>query len=88
MTETFGGAPVYRWICPHKYAVPIEAPRDIGHVLDGGSEIVACLCLSCYERLPASWGCPDCEWFEERKLNDYVAQLRLGRPCPKHWRNV
>lgn len=69
--------------CPHETTEPVEAMAT----LDAVPEVVARLCVDCLERLPASWGCEDCDWFETRT---YATpwQLMLGKPCSKHWRNV
>lgn len=68
--------------CPHETTEPVEVRTYI----DSAPEIVARLCVDCYERLPASWGCGECEWYDERRVGDAVAQVRLGRPCSIHWR--
>jgi len=70
--------------CPHETTAAVE----IGGHWGAPTEIVARLCVDCLERLPASWGCEDCEWYETQRLRDAAPQKRLGRPCSKHWRNV
>jgi hypothetical protein len=63
--------------CPH------PADRTEPVTLSTG-EVVAMLCGVCLLELPKSWGCPDCEWIEERRLCDPAPTLMLGAPCSRH----
>lgn len=61
--------------CRHEVTEPV--------VLSTG-ELVAAVCTTCLAELPKSWGCPDCEWDEVRRLCDPVPQVVLAAPCPRH----
>lgn len=66
--------------CPHTDTVPVEV-RDHR---SGRTEIAARICSSCLDRLPAAWGCGDCEWAEVRRLCDRDGRLVLTAPCKEH----
>lgn len=72
--------------CPHDDTVPVEVvwpdPAGPGHAPT--IEVVARLCVTCHDRLPAGWGCTDCEWVEDRRLCDPAPTLILARPWPTH----
>ena len=72
--------------CPHEKAEPVTV-QTVWPTVE--PEIVAKVCVACLERLPAAWGCQDCEWVEgHRRAMDYRPRLILARPCSKHWRNA
>lgn len=71
--------------CPHENTEPVEVGGHWGAHL----EVVAQICVDCLERLPAEWGCEDCEWVEgPRRLSDPAPRLTLAQPCSKHRRNA
>jgi hypothetical protein len=54
------------------------------HVVLTTGEIVASVCVNCLQRLPASWGCADCEYGEIRTLGDPLPARILTSPCRAH----
>lgn len=66
--------------CAHDQTQPVEV-RDRR---DGGTTVVAQVCVECLEALPPGWGCDDCEWVEQRRLCDTAPSLLLAAPCPAH----
>jgi hypothetical protein len=73
--------------CAHADAVPV----DVRDHTTGGTTTVAHICRTCLCRLPANWGCTDCEWQEiETRLlcqATHDRALCLIRPCPAHREN-
>lgn len=47
-------------------------------------KIVATVCVGCLARLPASWGCPDCEYADVQTLGEAWPLRVLVVPCPPH----
>lgn len=47
-------------------------------------EVVASVCVNCLTRLPASWGCRDCEYGEVRVMGDPRPVRHLMAPCAAH----
>lgn len=66
--------------CAHERTEPVDV-RDHS---TGGTTTVARICTACLDELPAAWGCPDCQWIEERRMCDPAPRLLLGQPCPAH----
>lgn len=66
--------------CAHEVTEPVEV-RDRR---DGGTRVVAQVCVECLDALPAGWGCTACEWTEVRRLCDAVPQMVLATACPAH----
>lgn len=48
-----------------------------------GGDLLGQMCTHCFEALPASWGCSECEWMVAETLfgDRYVF---LGAPCEAH----
>jgi len=65
--------------CTHETTEPVEVAT-----FGGADEVVAQVCVTCLEALPANWGCPDCQWVDARQLCDPVPRLLPGQPCPAH----
>lgn len=65
--------------CAHRRTAPVA-------LLVTG-EVVAALCEDCLERLPASWGCDDCEYIDVTRLGDATPRRVMGRPCQRHERS-
>lgn len=70
--------------CAHEHTEPVEV-RDL--LTPGEVEVVARLCVDCGERLPAGWGCEDCQWVEVQALCQRQPDLVPGRPCAVHARS-
>lgn len=72
--------------CDHGDAAPV----DVRDYTTGGTTTVAHICRDCLCRLPANWGCTDCEWqtVETRQLCQVVPDQDLVtiRPCAVHTR--
>lgn len=66
--------------CPHDDVEPVEV-RDR---TTGKTIVVGNICRQCLDRLPAQWGCPDCEWVDIRSLADTAPRLVPGMPCKRH----
>lgn len=70
--------------CSHPDTVPVE----VRNRTTGAVEVVAHVCASCLDQLPANWGCTDCEWeqLETRRLCDLLREITTvcTRPCPTH----
>lgn len=69
--------------CAHEQYEPVEVrdPLDAGQ---GAVTVIANVCTRCLDRLPAAWGCTDCEWYEERRVMDPVPYQILALRCPAH----
>jgi len=65
--------------CTHSDTEPVEINLD-----HGAKQVVARICLTCRDQLPANWGCTDCVWVETRRLQDRVPTLLPGMPCARH----
>lgn len=64
--------------CAHIRHDPVTLP-DIA----GAPQVVARICLDCYEQLPDWWGCEDCETMELRVLSG--DRIRFASAlCAKH----
>lgn len=61
--------------CLHEAVAPVSLPSG---------EVVASVCEDCLTRLPASWGCEDCEYVETRALGCAGSTRVVGRPCEQH----
>lgn len=71
--------------CTHVDTVPVEVPDPTAD--PGCTNIVAYLCTSCLDRLPAAWGCTACEWdeYEDHSMDGHRdAYVVLARTCPTH----
>lgn len=66
--------------CPHEQSEPV----DVRNHATGATETVARICTACLTQLSTGWGCPACEWAEERALCDPAPRLVLARPCQEH----
>ena len=71
-------------VCSHTDTVPVETIAP--HLPESTPvvTVVAHLCTSCNQQLPANWGCGDCEWVSVRRVCDPVPTLRVARRCPTH----
>lgn len=76
--------------CAHREHVPVEIVTNPDRTQETTPTVtvVAHLCLTCHEQLPAAWGCDFCEWqeLELRRLCDpHPAVIRaVTRPCTIH----
>ena len=64
--------------CQHEHTVPVDL------VVTG--EVVAALCEDCLTRLPASWGCQDCEYVDDVRLCEPTPRRVMVAPCARHTR--
>ena len=73
--------------CQHLETAPVEVSVDRIALALGDPdtvEVVAQICLTCHEQLAINWGCPDCQWIEERTFSELLPRLIPGQPCPRH----
>lgn len=66
--------------CHHEHSEAVEVRSHA----TGSVEVVARICKDCLIQLPAGWGCPRCEWVEDRTLGDPAPITILARPCQEH----
>lgn len=65
---------------------PCRHDRTVAVDLVVTGEVVAALCEDCLTRLPASWGCEECEYIEDRRICSATPSRVMGRPCERHER--